>query len=246
MNELIEIGTVHALYRHPVKSMRSERLTEGHLYWHGLDGDRRFAFVRGDVTSSFPWLTGRQIPQITQYRPFFVDPDDFINSQIRVETPDGHILSLDSPELHQELMAAYQGPVSLINIGRGTFDSQPFSLMSLATADALSATLGHTIDYRCFRQNLILETQENRPFLEESWLDSQLIIGDGANPCRIRLNRRIQRCIMVTIDPDTAQKEPEILKIIAQTRGNCVGVYASIEIPGLIRTGDPVYWRHTL
>ena len=51
------IGTVKALFRHPVKSMRGEELDAATIGWHGVDGDRRYAFVKSDSPSGFPWLT---------------------------------------------------------------------------------------------------------------------------------------------------------------------------------------------
>jgi hypothetical protein len=65
IGDFIQVGVVQALHRFPVKSMRGESLDAARIYWHGFDGDRRFAFVRGDVQSSFTWLTdwyGLRIP----------------------------------------------------------------------------------------------------------------------------------------------------------------------------------------
>jgi MOSC N-terminal beta barrel domain len=36
----IEIGTIEAIFRYPVKSMRGESLDAAALGWHGLEGDR--------------------------------------------------------------------------------------------------------------------------------------------------------------------------------------------------------------
>ncbi len=75
--------------------MRGESLPEVGLGWYGLDGDRRFAFIRGDQTNSgFPWLTGRQIPEMLQYAPRFVAPDNLLQSEVDVETPRGRVLPL--------------------------------------------------------------------------------------------------------------------------------------------------------
>ena len=227
-----DVGIVKALYRYPVKSMRGEALAEAQVYWHGLEGDRRYAFMRGDVgDSSFPWLSGRQIPQMLLYAPQFTDPGNVRQSEIVVRTPHGRFLPITSPDLQAELAQAYSHDVRLIHIGRGIFDSLPLSVMSTATAEALNA------DYRRFRQNIVIETAEGRPFIEESWLDRALHFTSGA---RIRLNRRIERCVMVNVDPETAVKDPSILRLVAQTRDNCVGVHASTEQPGMIRVGDVV------
>lgn len=69
-----EIGVVTTLYRFPVKSMRGEQVDEVELRWHGIAGDRRFAFARSDDPSGFPWLTGRQVPDMLRYTPHFTDP----------------------------------------------------------------------------------------------------------------------------------------------------------------------------
>lgn len=235
-----EVGVVTALNRFPVKSMRGESLDEAHVYWHGLDGDRRYAFVRDDAQSGFPWLTGRQIPDMVLYTPRFVQPDKAAQSPVTITTPNGRSLPITSPELRAELAAAYGGGVSLIQIGRGAFDSQVLSLMSVATAQALSAAAGLPVAHGRFRQIIIIETGEKRPFVEEEWLDGVLVFGSRTNSPRIRINRRIQRCQMVNIDPQTGEKDARVLKTVAQQRGNCVGVYASTEQPGTVRVGDVV------
>jgi hypothetical protein len=91
-----------------------------------------------------------------------------------------------------------------------------------------------------FRQNIVIEPFDDQPFVEERWLDSSLVFGTQPDGLRLRLNRRIQRCVMINIDPETSEKEPTVLKTVAQTRQNCVGVYGSTERPGLIRVGDVV------
>ena len=64
------VGRVVGLWRYPVKSMAGEELSEVEVSWHGLAGDRRWAFVRdGMVDSGFPWLTIRQRADMGHYRP---------------------------------------------------------------------------------------------------------------------------------------------------------------------------------
>lgn len=241
MHRAEKVGTIKALYRYPVKSMRGQSITESHVYWYGLDGDRRYAFVRGDNQSGFPWLTGRQVSQLVQYAPQFTNLADVVNSPVLVQTPNGRTLPITSPDLRAELATAYGSDVYLIKIGRGAFDAQQLSLMSSATANALAMQLGDHVDAVRFRQNIIIDTVANTPFAEESWLDGTLTIGTEADSVRIRLNRRIQRCAMITIDPETAVRDPQILRHVTQQRDNCVGVYASVEQPGTIRVGDALF-----
>lgn len=237
MTQSIPIGTVTQLHRFPVKSMRGQQVDAARLYWHGLDGDRRYAFVRGDIGSGFPWLTGRQIPQMLAYTPRFTFPDDPVNSPVEVQTPNGRSLPITDPTLLAELAAAYGGDVSLIKIGRGIFDSQVLSVIGSATLAALSEMAGVAATARRFRQNIVIDT--DTAFAEEGWLDGVLTFGSADGP-RIRLNRRIQRCVMVNIDPETAVSHPAMLKTVAQQRDNCLGVYASTEQPGVVHVGDEV------
>ena len=65
------VGIVKEVNLYPVKSMRGVSVPEASLYWYGLNGDRKYAFVR-DIDSSFPWLTGRQVPKLLQYEPHFL------------------------------------------------------------------------------------------------------------------------------------------------------------------------------
>jgi uncharacterized protein YcbX len=240
IEEFVEVGVVKELYRFPVKSMRGEVLTEAFGTWHGFQGDRRYAFVRSENRSGFPWLTGREIPQIVQFTPRITDPSDIENSPVAVALPDGRIFPIGSTELNQVLAEAYGKPVHLIKIERGAFDSQVMSVMSTATVAELSAMVGTAVTARRFRQNIVIEPFDEQPFVEERWLDSSLVFGDESEGLRIRLNRRIQRCVMINIDPETAEKEPTVLKTVAQTRQNCVGVYGSPERPGMVRVGDVV------
>lgn len=239
--QFLEVGRIKAIYRYPVKSMRGESLPEVGLGWYGLDGDRRFAFIRGDqANSGFPWLTGRQIPEMLQYVPRFVDPDNLLQSEVEVTTPRGRVLPVHSPELRAELAHAYGRDVQFMKLKRGLFDSLPLSVMTTATADALSQSTGYPVDFRRFRQNIIIETFSGKPFAEESWLDSVLTFGDQPDAPRIRLNRRIERCAMITLDPDSSVKQPDLLRHVAQTRANCVGVHATSERHGTLRVGDVV------
>ncbi|MBI1802275.1 MAG: MOSC N-terminal beta barrel domain-containing protein, partial [Chloroflexi bacterium] len=65
----VAVITQIALY--PVKSMRGVAAPEAHLCLNGFYGDRRYAFVRKGLAASdgFPWMTGRQNPQMLLYAP---------------------------------------------------------------------------------------------------------------------------------------------------------------------------------
>lgn len=243
MNHGEPVGTIEALYRYPVKSMRGQAISTGRIWWHGLEGDRRYAFVRGDTASNFPWLTARQIPELICYQPQFVDADDPADSAVQVRTPADATMPIDDPVLQAELAHRYGAPIHLLHLGRGTFDSMALSLFSRATLDQLGHSVPQAHDERRFRPNIVLHTSEPRPFIEETWMDALLTFGDRADSARIRIKRRIVRCMIVNLDPQTAVQAPQVLRQIAQQRDTCAGVYALVDAVGSIAVGDTVYLR---
>jgi MOSC domain-containing protein YiiM len=45
---------------------------------------------------------------------------------------------------------------------------------------------------------------------------------------------------MITLDPDTGEANPEIMKRLAKERDGKAGVYAAVLVEGMIRQGDDV------
>ena len=46
--------------------------------------------------------------------------------------------------------------------------------------------------------------------------------------------------MIVTMDPETGERDPAVLRQIAKRRDNCAGEYASVVTPGTVAVGDPV------
>ena len=57
---------------------------------------------------------------------------------------------------------------------------------------------------------------------------------------RMRVDKRDGRCVVITIDPETTERNPAILRAVAQDRQGCLGVYGSTVEPGQIKVNDPV------
>ena len=221
------------LWRYPVKSMAGEALDESELSWHGLVGDRRWAFIRpGLERSGFPWITMRERPAMAHYRPRFAEPHQPDKSPTIVRTPGGGDLDIVDPALAAEL----GGGVRVIKQDRGVFDTFPLSLITTQTIAALGARVGAELAVERFRPNLLVEADGGAGFPEDDWVGAVLCIG-GAE---VRIDKRDQRCVMVNIDPTTTERDPAILKAIAAERAACLGVYGSTVRPGRIAIGDPV------
>ncbi|MEP0546444.1 MAG: MOSC domain-containing protein [Rhodothermales bacterium] len=229
-----EVGRVVALWRYPVKSMGAESLETADLSWHGLAGDRRWAFIRGGVErSGFPWLTIRERPDMGHYRPRFADPSTPDTSATVVRSPAGRDFDVVDPALAAEL----GHDARVIKQNRGVFDTFPLSLITTQTVAGLGAMLGTELDVQRFRPNLLVEAAGGAPFPEDAWVGAVLRIG-GAT---MRVDKRDQRCAVVNVDPVTARTDPSTLRAIGREREACLGVYGSTVQPGRVAVGDPVY-----
>ena len=227
------VGRVVGLWRYPVKSMAGEELREAEVSWHGLAGDRRWAFIRdGVVQSGFPWLTLRQRGDMSHYHPSLVEPARPDQSPTVVRTPSGVTYEVADPALAVEL-----GPgVRVIKQDRGVFDTLPLSLITTQTIGRLGAMVGARLEVRRFRPNVLVESSGEEAFAEDAWVGRVLRIGG----MRLRVDKRDGRCVVVTIDPVTTERNPAILRAIAEDREGCLGVYGSTVEPGRIVVGDAV------
>ncbi len=228
-----EVGRVVMLWRYPVKSMGAESLEEVDISWHGLAGDRRWAFIRGGVErSGFPWLTIRERPDMGHYRPRFENPDTPDTSATVVRSPAGRDFDVVDAALATEL--GHDARVAKQN--RGVFDTFPLSLITTQTVASLGAMLGGELDIQRFRPNLVVEAADDVAFPEDAWVGAVLRIG-GA---KMRVDKRDQRCAVVNVDPATARIDPSTLRAISRERQSCLGVYGSTVQPGRVAVGDPV------
>lgn len=235
---MTEVGRVRAIYRYPVKSMAGEPLSSAQLGWHGLDGDRRLAFLRSGVKSGAPWLTASKLPSLITYVPLR-DAEDALPSRVR--TPNGEELELHGEALRAEITSAHGAPVELMQLNNGIFDDAPLSIITTSAIAAVTGAAGVDIDVRRFRPNLLIETLGDAPFPEDAWIGRTLRIGEGADAPAVAVCLRDVRCVMINLDPDTAAHDPRLLKASVRLNETCAGVYASIIKTGLVRVGDALY-----
>jgi uncharacterized protein YcbX len=156
-----------------------------------------------------------------------------------VETPDGRIFAIDDPALIELLRAGIDSKheLTLLRSDRAMTDSSPLSLFSIQTARKLEEESGAAVDKRCFRANVYLDLSSGDAFAEDEFVGRNLRIGSKAV---VAVVKRDSRCMMITLDPDTAEKTPAILKTVAQRHGNMAGVYGAVLVEGILRKGDPV------
>jgi len=243
----MELGRISAIFRYPVKSMAGESLDVAKLGWHGIEGDRRLAFRRLNDKSGFPWLSASQLPQLLLYKP--VRRDSNANSKngdplpTHVRTLDGKEYELGSDELREEISSRFGNDVELMNLKHGIFDESPISVISLGTVHSVARESGRGVDLcdqRRFRANVVLETNGAEPFAEDKWVGRELMFGDGNSGAAIRVTMRDERCVMVNLDPDTAERDSEVMKTVVRLNQNYAGVYGTVVRVGELRVGQVV------
>src|SRR5213592_695113 len=254
------IGKVESLWRYPVKSMRGEELEETFAGYPGVYGDRLFAFKTSASPAGFPYFTAREQRRLLQYRPRFRDPDkaarpvnlteadsmgagplsaDISELMVDVETPDGKTLAIDDPVLIEMLCSEIdkKHQLTLMRSHRALTDCRPVSIFSLQSARQLAEETGVPIDKRRFRANVYVELTSGGGFAENEFVGKSLRIGPKVV---VTVLERDARCVMITLDPDTTERTPEILKKVAQAHDGMAGVYGAVIVEGRVHMGDSV------
>jgi uncharacterized protein YcbX len=254
------VGKVESLWRYPVKSMRGEELDEAFAGYPGIYGDRVFAFKSSASPTGFPYFTAREQRRLLQYRPRFRFPDkaarpvnltdaekmgagplsaDISELMIDIETPEGKTLAIDDPVLIETLRSEIdeKHQLTLMRSHRAMTDCRPVSIFSLQSARQLAEETGTPVDKRRFRANVYVDLASNQGFGENQLVGRSLRIGPKVV---VTILERDARCVMITIDPDTSERTPAILKKVAQAHEGMAGVYGAVIVEGMLHKGDSV------
>ena len=235
------IGRVRELVRYPIKSMAGAPAESAFLGWHGLNGDRRFAFRRVGDQSGFPWLSASRIPELLLYHPLGLDESTGEPLPTHIRTPSGAEVELRSTALESEIAERFRGPVELMQLKHGIFDDAAISVINRKTIDTICREAGVALDTRRFRANILLETDDVEPFAEDTWVGGRLVFGDSESGPAVSVTSRDVRCMMINLDPDTAKQEDgRVLKTAVRLNANNAGVYGTVVQTGPIHVGQTV------
>jgi uncharacterized protein YcbX len=259
---MIFVGHIESLWRYPVKSMRGEQLQQAFVGFPGIYGDRTHAFCSSVAPPGFPWLTAREQQSMLLFRAAYRYPErtlrpvNLAEAETRgngvtpvyahwsemaldVETPARERFAIDDPCLIRMLREGVHGhpDLKLLRSERALTDCRPVSLISLETVRGLDAQCGFELDKRRFRANLYLHLESGKAFGEDEFIGRTLQIG---NRCVVRVLQRDTRCKMITLDPDTAQACPELMKLLARHHESKAGVYGAVLVEGIVQPGDAI------
>ncbi|MFC4558342.1 MOSC domain-containing protein [Virgibacillus kekensis] len=237
------IGQIKEIVRHPVKSFRGENVQKTKIMDYGLYGDRSHALI--DESNNRNFLSITQFQEMVRYKARFVGEERVEEyPKVEIVTPEGNVFDWDNKELMAEIEQKSNRKVSTItyppaHVPIGPIAEENIQLVTDASLNKIEELWGEAkIDHRRFRPNLIISLEDKNPFEEEKWFGKRLKIGPEVE---IELIRHCKRCMIITVNPDNAERSPDLHKTVAKERKNNFGVYASVIKTGDIHVEDEVH-----
>lgn len=234
--------TVSGLFIYPVKSLGGIAVPSASVTSRGLQHDRRMMLVDSNHT----FLTQRDHPQMALVQasfasggfsfhhktkaiePLFVPFEPLADqttmvtvwsSTCEAQVYDAHINNWFSRALNMQCQLVFMPNQSIRHVdiryaheGEITSfaDDYPMLLIGQSSLNDLNARLRHPLPMNRFRPNIVFTG--GTPFIEDEWQQFSIngIHFKGAKPCA--------RCVMTTIDQQTAAKSKEPLRTLATYR----------------------------
>lgn len=204
---------VAEIWRYTVKSLRGERLESVDVLADGFRGDRATRVLGPDGER----ITGRTAHGLLGLQSGLGDDGE--------PTIDGS--RWDSDEALGAIRSAAGDGATLAPLDRH-FDDREI----LVLTDGAIAALG--VDRRRMRPNIVVSGVDGLD--EVGWVGKRLRMGQ----IELDVHHRCERCVMTTIDPDSLDVDPEVLKTINRDFEGCMGVLCSVVTAGELREGDGV------
>ncbi len=166
--------------------------------------------------------------------PTNADANDF---DLDIITALGKVLSIDDPLLFEMLGEGLRGEhdLSLVRSDRALTDCRPVSLISRQTISQIETESNIPLDKRRFRANIYFDLNSDEGFGEDALVGRRLRIGEKAE---IMVLERDPRCKAISLDPETGEHNPKILKSVAQLHEANAGVYCAVLVEGMLTAGD--------
>ncbi len=205
------LGTVAALYRYPIKALRAEHLKLADVGTDGFAGDRTCAlFVRSPEHAR----TGKT------YR----------GKEHRL------LHTVTTVAGAREIALGAGLTVEAEDAAPHYFDSQPVSIVFDAWIRELEGLAGRTIDPLRFRPNIVAVAAPEFAVSEHALVGRHLFCGDAA----FEVVAPIRRCVTPSYDIATGEPDPALQRTIVTERGNIMGVYCRVLVPGSIVPGAAI------
>jgi MOSC domain-containing protein len=205
---------IAGLWRYPVKSLAGERLSTAVLQPDGIVGDRLVVVAGPEGVR-----TSRKQHRLLGLRGT-IDPQ-------------GRALINGHPWDSDEALRLVKDAAGEDAWLEPAHETNRFDILPLLVAtDGAVASFGR--DVRRLRPNILIGGVEGMD--ENDWPGGTLHIRAAI----IGIDSRRSRCPMTTVDPDTLERDPEVLRDIGRRFGGRLALNASIVRGGVLRVGDEV------
>jgi len=205
---------VAGIWRYPVKTLAGERLRDARIGSFGIPGDR-IVWVRGPEGVR----TSRRHHRLLGLRGTLSE--------------DGEALVNGNPWESAEALALVKEAAGDDAWLEPSTQAERFDILPLLVAtDGAVAAFGR--DVRRLRPNILIGGVDGLD--ERQWEGKELHIGSVV----ITLDSLRARCPMTTVDPDTLERDPNVLRDIGRRFGGRLALNADVIQTGTIAEGDPV------
>ena len=266
----IELGSVAALWRYPVKSMMGEELNATEVTDRGLLGDRAYAVVDNSDGRAATAKNPRKWPRLFDFRATFVEPVHPAAKvpPVRIVLPEGTTVTSDQADLNQILSKALNRGVTFRAAQRGAVNAEEY-WPDMEGLDHRDTVTDFTLPEGTFFDGAMVhllttatldrlrelypqgrfEVRRFRPNIVLQLVSGERGFAENAwvghtlaigTAVRLNITGPCGRCVMTTLAQGDLPVDPGILRTAAQHNQVNVGVYAAVVRGGTIRRGDPV------
>ena len=205
---------VAEIWRYPVKSLAGEQIDTAEIHADGIAGDRR-VLVYNEQTRNI--ITSRTQPKLLRLKATINGDGEVLINGRPWDHPDSEHVILEAAGPHARLIEWD---------GLERFDILPL----LVATDGAIKKFGY--DHRRLRPNIVISGVDG--LAEREWPHRQMRIGKVI----IEFAQLRGRCVMTTYDPDTLERDPNVLRDIVQKFDGTFALDTAIVNGGRISVGD--------
>jgi uncharacterized protein len=253
------MASVENLYRYPVKGLSPEPLERAALsIGDYFPGDRLFAIENGPAgfdsvapahQPKIKFLMLMRNERLAALRTRYDDESQTLTishdgrEAVRADlSTSGGRLALEA-FFRRFMPKELRGPPKVLAAPAGfrfTDSRRGFvSIINLASVAALENAIGAPVNPLRFRGNIYVSGWP--AWHEFDLVGREIAIGQAA---RLKITKRIQRCVAINVDPDTAERDLSIPHTLMKTFGHAdCGVYGEVVAGGPIAAGDELSER---
>ncbi|KJC64524.1 hypothetical protein SAMN06295879_2303 [Agreia bicolorata] len=256
-------GSIHSLYRYPVKGLTPEPLDRVALEaGRAFPFDRLFALAKPQgaynadtfvpvskreyyVLLNTDRLAGLAVgfdPETGLIR-VTVQGHPVLEADLSTEAGRAEFVELyarvaDLPDGERPVLAEQPGYNFTDQANNGSRMMNTISLINRASIREFEARIGRELDPLRFRANVYIEGLE--PWVERDWIGRELQLG-GSGGVTVRVVEETERCAATEVDPSTARRDVPVVRLLHENYGHeIMGVFAEVLSVGTLAPGDSV------